>query len=153
MVKTSSTAGEAAGLVAAVGAMASGAGASGVGFCGGCGAVKIEAEGASGWVPPGETSGQVGDAHESELTCEGQRLIAALLLGEPCDPMLAGVIDAYSTALLDRKAARAWKTSVSQIILRADGSPIAEIRGPRDRRRSQILPQTNHPAAPLWLCD
>src|SRR5208283_3764688 len=45
-------------------------------------------------------------------------------------PVLAGVIDADPTALLDRKAAPAWKTSVSQIILRAGGRRIAEIRGP-----------------------
>ena len=40
-----------------------------------------------------EKAGQVGDAHEAELAGEGQRLIAALLLGKAGEVVLAGVID------------------------------------------------------------
>ena len=73
---------------------------------------------------------QVGDAHEAELAREGQRLIAALLLGEARDPVLAGVIDADLAALLDRKSTRARKKGVSQIILGAGGGGTAQFRRP-----------------------
>jgi hypothetical protein len=64
---------------------------------------------------------QVGNAHEAELAGKGQRLIAALLLREAREPMLAGVIHADPAALLDREPTRAWKKGLSQVILGAGG--------------------------------
>jgi len=59
------------------------------------------------------------------LADEGQRLIAGLLLGESRDPVLAGVIDADLTGLLNSKSPRARKKGVSQIILGTSGGGIA----------------------------
>jgi hypothetical protein len=53
----------------------------------------------------GDNQDQVRDANEAILAGESQRLIAALLLGESRDPVLAGVIDADLRPLLDRQSA------------------------------------------------
>jgi hypothetical protein len=95
---------------------------------------------------------QVGDAHEAVLTREGQLLIAALLLGEFRDPMLAGVIDADLPALLNRKSARARKAGVSHIILGAGCGRATQFRGPplASRSRSRDEP-TDSPVVALAL--
>ena len=73
----------------------------------------------------GDNQDQVRDAHEAILAGERQRLIAALLLGESRDPMLAGVIDADLPSLLDRQSARAGKAGVPEVILSASGGGTA----------------------------
>jgi len=94
---------------------------------------------------------QVGDAHEAELADEGQRLIAALLLGEAGESMLAGVIDADPAILLDGKAARPWEKGVSQVILGARGSGTAELGGPPLAGRRRPRNEQADPAAALRL--
>ena len=78
----------------------------------------------------GVNQDQVRDAHEAILAGERQRLIAALLLGESRDPVLAGVIDADLPSLLDRQLARAGKAGVPEIILSASGGGTAQFGRP-----------------------
>ena len=94
---------------------------------------------------------QIGDAHEAELAGEGQRLIAALLLGEARDPVLAGVIDADSAALLDRKTTRDGKIGVSQVILGAGRGGTAKFVGPPLAGRTRSRHEQTDAVAALAL--
>src|SRR5208337_1971249 len=73
---------------------------------------------------------QVGDAYEAELAGEGQRPVAALLLGEAGEPVVAGVVHADPAVLLDRETTRAWEEGVSHVILGAGRGGAAEFRRP-----------------------
>ena len=116
------------GCVAGGGAVAA-ARVSDRGACAGSGAEPDCAE-LRGRSPSGTTRTRSRDAHEAILAGERQRLIAALLLAESRDPVLAGVIDADLPSLLDRQLARAGKAGVPEIILSASGGGTAQFGGP-----------------------
>ena len=95
--------------------------------------------------------GQIGNANEAQLAREGQRLIAALLLGEARDPVLASVIDADLAAPLDRQPARARKVCVSEIVLRAGRGGTAQFRRPPSAGRDGASDKQADPAGALAL--
>jgi len=64
------------------------------------------------------------------LASEGERLVAALLLGEARYPMFADVINAHPVALPDCEAARDRKAGILQVILRAGRGGAAEFGWP-----------------------
>ena len=72
---------------------------------------------------------QVGDAHEAVLAGEGQRLIAALLLGESRERVVAGVVDATGPPSWIASR-RVRKEGVAHIVLRAGGGGSAEFARP-----------------------
>ena len=73
---------------------------------------------------------QIGDSDEAKLAREGHRPVAALLLREAREPMLAGVVHGNAAAVLDREAALLREKGVSHVVLGAGGGRSAEVRRP-----------------------
>ena len=80
---------------------------------------------------------QIGHADETELAGEGQRLVAALLLGKPREHVRAGVVEAHPTLLLDRKTTPTREKGVAEIVLGAGRSGAAEVLRPPSAGRAR----------------
>ena len=100
--------------------------------------------------------GQVGHPHQAVLAGEGQRLVAALLLREPADPVIAGVVDRHLSVPRDGEAPRRREEGVAKVVLRPDRGRAAELGGPpfgRGQRSRHEQADTDAARLALWDWD
>ena len=89
------------------------------------------ADAGGSWLRVGRVDArQVGHPHQPELTGEGNRLIATLLLRETADLVFARIVDRHLAVHVDGEPARSGEVSISQIVLSAGRSCHAQIGGP-----------------------
>ena len=73
---------------------------------------------------------EVGHPHQPVLAGEAQRAVSRLLLREPAEPVVGGVVDRHPPAHRDRQPPRRREEGIAHVVLRAGRGGAAELRRP-----------------------